>query len=536
MVERVRDDINNGEFRSSVRRGRRFIGGAAAGLCIFGGAAVYSMTHATAEDSFGPHQAVYSLNDSGKVIANLGPLGTVGHDSAGLLPTSTEIFNLGATITVGEIPDDALIPTDTASLVGHDLGAYAKFFENPQTTINRVTHELIDDAVEHTLVYGGEISVGLIAAYLILGSRRRQEIVEAIKKRRLGITSAMIVGLALSGFSAGDATPQAFARTPGSPIFENTALAGTYVTGRLGDIVNTYGKEVIDYIDKDNAYYNMIAQNVTAALGSYGTPGNSTEAYTTALVVSDLHCNVGMANAIHAAAVGTHTEIIIDSGDEVMSGTAVEKYCVDAFSASTPKGVVKVIAPGNHDSSITVSQEKKDGVVVLDGKIVTVDGLTILGDSDPYFNEIGQPVRHVTQESVAQLGDRLASLACAQPSAVNILVVHRPEAAQASINEGCVDTALSGHKHSENGPNILTNGSIEYTSGTTGGAKKDMLTIGTKLGTDAKMSVWLFSKTDGKAVAERTITVHTDGSVELSPWENTQQAAQQSNSQFQRLS
>lgn len=493
---------------------------------VFGGSAAYSVMHATAEESFGPHQATYSLNTSGEVVADFGPLGTAEHSAEGLLPTSLTMLNLGATITVGEIPSDAPIGTGSAGTIGllsGDAEAYAQFFSHPEVTLHNVTDKLIKDAAMHTLLYGGEVSAGLMAASLLLGSRRRQELAEIIKKnRRREMATLGLVGLGLSGCIAGGSVSGAATPPPGNPLFSNTALAGTHITGRLGEIVNTYGAQVTDYLEKDKIYYDNIAHNTEIALENYSVPGGDSEKYITVAVASDLHCNTGMANAIHTVVVKTSANMVVDSGDTVMSGTAIEKYCVDTFSAAIPDKVEKVVAPGNHDSSVTIQQEKDAGFTVLEGKVVAVGGLKILGDRDNYFNALGQPVKHINDETIAQEGKRLAKVACSQPEPVDLLVVHRPEVAFPTLSEGCANTGFSGHMHVIDGPNILNNGSISYTSGTTGGASENMPTLGTELGTEANMTVWLFDKDTKKAVYMRTITTHVDGSVSVSDWESLQ--------------
>jgi predicted MPP superfamily phosphohydrolase len=525
MRERVHQRAERNERQLPPQRGKRLLGCAAVGLCVFGGAAVYSVTHATAQDSFGPHEATYSLNTTGRIVADFGPLGTAEHPSEGLLPPELALLHLGATISVGEIPSEVPVgPSSTSAIssLGNDVQSYVQFFDHPEVTIHNVTDELVRDAAEHTLLYGSEASAALLATYLLLGNGRRQELLRLVKKNRKKELAAIgFIGLGLSGCISGSASSYAATTAiEDSPIFNNTPLAGTLITGRLGEIINTYSGQVLEYIKKDKAYYGEITANMATVLDTYSIPGGRPEDYITTLVVSDLHCNTGMADAIHTAVKKTDANLYVDSGDTVMSGTSIEKYCVDTFSAAIPDGVTKIVAPGNHDSTLTAKQEKDDGFTVLDGKVIDVEGITILGDSDPYLNVIGQPVQHVTDETVDQLGRRLSDIACEQDRPVDLLIIHRPDAAQAALD--AADTGLSGHMHLEKGPIFLNNGSIGYTSGTTGGASEDLPTLGAELGTESKMSVWLFDKNTKKATYMRTITTSIDGSVRLSPWTNLQ--------------
>lgn len=520
---------NSVESEQSWKRPvRRALGIAAIGGCVFGGAAAYSLTHASVNDSFGPHEATYSLNTSGEVVANFGPLGTLRHDSDRLLPSMASIFNIGATVNIGEIPEGAPIGNGTDSIVGlfsNDAQTYVQFFTHPEVTIDTVTNKLVTNIVQHTLLYGSEVSLGLTAGYLALGKRRRQEMTEVIKKNnRKEIATIGVLSLALTGCIVND-SPQYRIKaneSQASTIFDGTILNGSRVTGRLGELINTYGNKIIDYVHENNSYYGDIAKNVEQALKYYTVPGDNPDIYTTALVVSDLHCNIGMAEAIHATLLKTGADMYLDTGDTVMSGTSVEGYCINTFAAAVPKGVKKVVSPGNHDSVLTRQQEADDNFIVLNGEPVTVENVTILGDNDPYLNVIGQPVEHITKESIEELGTRIANVACDQNEPIDILMIHRPAAAQESLARGCVNLALSGHMHTESMPTILSNGSIGYTSGTSGGATEEMPTIGAKLGTDSKMSVWLFDKKTGKPAFTRTLTVELNGSATASNWINLQ--------------
>src|SRR5699024_9560534 len=110
----------------------------------------------------------------------------------------------------------------------------------------------------------------------------------------------------------------------------------------------------------------------------------------TFLVVSDIHCNVGMSRIIGRVAKARHADAVLAAGDSTMTGTSREKCCVDSMNRAITKGVTTVWVKGNHDSAKTVGQAKKDGVKVLDGDPESVDGIRILGDGDPRRTIFGQ--------------------------------------------------------------------------------------------------------------------------------------------------
>src|SRR5665647_2026842 len=75
------------------------------------------------------------------------------------------------------------------------------------------------------------------------------------------------------------------------------------------------------------------------------------------LLVSDLHCNIGMAEVIGAVAELSGAQVVLNAGDTTLNGTAVESYCVTAFADALPDGATMLVVTGNHDSPETAAQE-----------------------------------------------------------------------------------------------------------------------------------------------------------------------------------
>ncbi|MDF2805234.1 MAG: metallophosphoesterase, partial [Cellulosimicrobium sp.] len=131
--------------------------------------------------------------------------------------------------------------------------------------------------------------------------------------------------------------------------------------------------------DEDSGDVSGAEGSADAETAEEPAPGPAAEEdLVTLLVVSDLHCNTGMAPLIRTAAERSGASIVLNAGDTTMNGTAVESFCVDSFASAVPKGVTMVVADGNHDSVETSAQERANGQTVLDGKVVEVEGLRIL--------------------------------------------------------------------------------------------------------------------------------------------------------------
>ena len=234
----------------------------------------------------------------------------------------------------------------------------------------------------------------------------------------------------------------------------------------------------------------------------------------TFLLVSDLHCNVGMASVIADAARLSGASAILDAGDTVMSGTAVESYCVNAFAGEVPDDLPMIVSTGNHDSVTTAEQMRDAGYVVLGGDVVEVEGVRILGDTDPTLTAVGEGTRPERDETVPQMGERLAEEACSADRA-DVLLVHNPTAALPALEQGCVPLSLSGHWHRREGPEVHGAGT-RYVSSSTAGASGGA-TVG-PLNGPAEMTVLRVDAASGRPLDYRVLTVGTDTTVELGRW------------------
>ncbi|MCK6209494.1 metallophosphoesterase [Georgenia sp. EYE_87] len=239
----------------------------------------------------------------------------------------------------------------------------------------------------------------------------------------------------------------------------------------------------------------------------------------TLLMVSDLHCNVGMASVIATAIEQTGAQVLLDAGDTVMSGTSVESYCVNAFARAVPDGVPVVVATGNHDSVITAEQERQAGWTVLGGDVVEVAGVRILGDTDPTLTAVGSGTRQERDETLPEMEQRLAQVACAAAESgdpVDILLVHNPRAGTATLDAGCAPLQLSGHWHRTVGPEVAGAGT-RYISTSSGGGAGGGATVGPLTG-EAELTVLRVDRATGEPMDYRRIQVGTDASVRLGSW------------------
>jgi len=516
-------------------------------------ALVFGVTTATAESSLGPHEARYDVTTDATVTIDLGPFGTLQIDSP--LP-----LGLGARVTVEEIPADvdALHDIDTLQALTGDPNSYLQFFTGPQATIEDAARALVANALWRTL---GALVV-LVALWFagrwLLGPGRREELVDRLAPHTAQLTAGglavVLVGTLVTASERGDAAERTVSQTA-SAVFDGTPLEGARITGRLGGIVDTYGGLVVKAFRENEEFYDQADDALVAAWGDWETrrdaeaadedagagadagqgdaagggaapgatatagqggspsptPAESTDEEAeplTLLLISDLHCNVGMAPLITSLTEMSGAQVVLDAGDTTMNGTSVEQYCVTTFARAIPDGVDLITAPGNHDSAETTAQYARAGATVLDGGVIDVRGLRILGDHDPKATRLIQT--QTQDESYAEVGTRLSEVACEDPDGVDLVMFHNPRAAPAMLADGCVPALLSGHMHTRTDPEQIGEG-IRYISSSTAGAQENEPRIGPLKGT-AEMTLLRWDPTTREILDWQLVEIGTDAS------------------------
>ncbi len=159
------------------------------------------------------------------------------------------------------------------------------------------------------------------------------------------------------------------------------------------------------------------------------------------LHVSDLHLNaVGLALA-RQLAHSFDVDAVIDTGDITSFGFEPESAFLDLFDDF---GVPYYLVAGNHDSA-AVRERLADNpnVSLLDGDVVDVGGVTILGVSDPTDTALRRVPRATLDRTYRAQFDRTSRLVAQQRP--DLLMVHNP--VQARPVYGKVPTVAAGHLH-----------------------------------------------------------------------------------------
>jgi len=178
------------------------------------------------------------------------------------------------------------------------------------------------------------------------------------------------------------------------------------------------------------------------------------------LHVSDIHNNPAAMDFIEHVVKSFNVDFVVDTGDITDYGTPFEDSLINRISELQ---VPYVFVAGNHDSLTTVEKLKElKNVTVLDGSATVLEGINILGFSDPSSKT--DYIKTPDKAELRELGTLIqAQLAKVDP---DILMVHNP-----GISEGFagkVPVVLNGHMHAlsfsqKNGTKIIN-------AGTTGAA------------------------------------------------------------------
>lgn len=452
------------------------------------------------------------------------------------IPTDINVAgkDLAARITIHGVSEDS----EAQNFNSNTLGSFLQLFSDPEHDIATVRDTVINRLWQLPLytglgVMGAEVLTmsGAAVARRSMSDERREAFSQAFHaapktKFIAGATATAIAFGGISGYSIA-ALPDA-PHASGTPdkIFDNTPLQGAEISGLVKPIVDNAAPAIEKYIKDNDTFYDMVRGNVKTQFETVIGVTEKQENEHYIVVASDRHCNVGMDRVIAEAAKLYGADTYVSAGDDNMSGTvSIESACTSGLAQRLiGEHVTPVVAPGNHDSPQTIKDEESQGYKVLEhDKIITVNGITFIGDADPRRSAFGHPLTPggaAGDKVIAKEGQDLANAAAKSDKPIDIGVVHEPNASDALIKSGLARLVIRGHTHSKKGPFATTgeNGQATYylTEGTTGGAKEDSLTLG-PLKTAATLSVYRFN-TGTKVFQYSNITVKPDMSVTITPF------------------
>lgn len=449
-----------------VRTGGRWSAVAAAavlggwlGLVLFGSAGT----------SVGPLEARLSLRPAttGDTRVDIPPLGSLTldtHDGPLRLRIDVERIN----------PSDAQrIVANTALL--EDLQEQAAA-ELADATLRLVVHSVLA-----TVLGAG------LACLVVLRRPRRAAV---------GAGLALVFLLASAGTAVATWSPRAIA----SPTYEGLLAIAPSLVGDAEDISRNFGL----YQAQLGKIITNVSQlyDVASGLPAY-TPSEDT---VRVLFVSDLHLSPTAFGVMQSVATQFQTDFVIDAGDLTDHGSSTEDRYADQIPTM---GQPYVFVRGNHDSlgSERAVERQPNAIVLRDGQVTSLEGLTIMGAGDPRFTP-DKTTREDGSSPSAAIESAGAALAASARAAVaadsppDIVLTHDPTMARAS--DGTAPLLLAGHTH-KRATEALDGGSRLFTQGSTGAA--GLRGLEGEDPTSVELSVLYFDRGTGALQAWDDLTV-----------------------------
>ena len=568
--------------RPAAGRGRarwgRLAGTGAVALLV---SLVFGVTTASVQQSFGPHEARYSVTTDDLVTVDLGPLGSVEIDSP--LP-----LTLGVEVVVEEIPRSvtAVDPARTVQALGQDLASYVQFFTGPQATIADAARALAFDVLRRTLLALLALAAVAVGGRALLGPVRRRELAAAVAPHRRDAARATTIAVGVVALCVSSEQGALRAGPEGRPsaVFDGTPLEGARITGRLAGVVDTYGSFVVDAYRENEAFYAAAQADVAQAWDQRAQAIAAREG--TALLREIVEDPESLASAAPGAGTASGpvagpadpTPVGPDDGPGAETGVGPDAQPDEDGGATDDEPVEPVVMVLVADLHCNVGMARIIGTVaersgadlILNAGDTTVNGTsverycittfaravprgvpTVVADGNHDSLETAQHEREsgwtvldgqvVEAAGVRILGDRdpnqtqigggtaqvagetgremgeRLARAACDDGAVDVLLVHTPWVGDAALGTGCVPVQLSGHQHRRTGPVQVGQG-MRYVSSTTAGATTGGATIGPLNGV-ATLTVLRFDPEDRRMIDLQVVEVAPDGSATVGPRE-----------------
>jgi len=220
---------------------------------------------------------------------------------------------------------------------------------------------------------------------------------------------------------------------------------------------------------------------------------------TSILHVSDLHLNPLAAELVVRLAEDLEVDAVLDTGDVTTFGLPVEaRYGEVLASVDVPY----LIVPGNHDSPVNREQLAGiDGITVLDGDVVDVGDVRILGVADPTFTATNEVTTDEARDQRLAAAGAVADLVEAEEP--DVLAVHDRRHADESL--GAVPLVVAGHVHERS--DRVTDGTRVLTVGSAGATGLGEFMVETRRPYEAQVLRFR----NGQLIAIDYLTVHGIG-------------------------
>ena len=323
---------------------------------------------------------------------------------------------------------------------------------------NALVDQIQADALHQVIPFALRMLLVSLAGTLILS-------LLVFRTRWRAVAISMLVALVMVGGS----------ETLAWQTYRQSALLTPSFSGSLAIAPGLIGpaRTAIDRIDNFRAELSRIvggAVRLYTQVQNVPSPsGNEIKV----LHISDIHDSPLGLSFAKDVADAFDVGFVIDTGDLTSFGTALEGGLILA-------GVVDIHRPyvfvrGNHDSlSLQADLLRDPNVVVLDGRTIQIQGLTVFGAGDPVFtpNKLALLDDAEVARRVRAAGEPLLAEIRAMPTPPDVVAVHDDRMAEALA--GYIPLVVSGHFHQASARTI--DQTLFLRVGSTGGAGAGVFT------------------------------------------------------------
>ena len=219
-----------------------------------------------------------------------------------------------------------------------------------------------------------------------------------------------------------------------APEFEGPLRSAPELVQRVGSLETRFGSV--------ESRTRVLAERITSLYSSVVTSDiERSEGEVVLLHVSDLHLNAVGLSIAQELARNFQVDAVVDTGDITSFGFEPEAGFIDLLEGFE---VPYYLVAGNHDSeAVRLRFASSDAVHYLDGEVVDIAGVRVLGVPDPTETALRKiPREELDRRYRAQQPLIRRLLRAEEP---DLLLVHNPVQAQAAV--GRVGAVAAGHTH-----------------------------------------------------------------------------------------
>ena len=250
------------------------------------------------------------------------------------------------------------------------------------------------------------------------------------------------IGMAIMGGTVGSALS----------TFDGKAFATPNYSGALKEApwIIQFGSDAFTKIEALSTKLKTVANNLNVLYGRISAVTDMAHAgkdpdEIRVLHISDIHNNKAAIDFVHRVAEQFDVDFIVDTGDLTDLGSPPETVIVQQIGKLP---IPYVFVAGNHDSrAVMDALAKLKNVTVLNGQVVEMNGLRLLGLPNPASARAGAGSVDTTPQEMDANAAQLQQVydGLPEPQKPDILAVHDPQ--QSKRLWGRIPLVLCGHLH-----------------------------------------------------------------------------------------